>query len=214
MPIFHATILCMKIREFDILKDIFEKHGHSLYMVGGTSRDILLGVVPNDLDFVTDAMPKEEKIFLPDASYSFAKYGSIHLKINEKLVDITTFRVEGEYNDHRHPTKIEFVRDIKLDYVRRDFTINAIYLDKDYNVIDFSNGKEDLENKIIRFIGDPGKRIKEDPLRICRAERFASKLGFDIEKESLDAINKNRYLLNELNPLKLKEEEKKGWIRK
>ncbi len=204
----------MKIKEFDILQKTFQENGHSLYMVGGTSRDFLLGIEPDDLDFVSDATPEEEKEFLPDASYAFAKYGSIHLKIENRMVDITTFRVEGEYNDRRHPSKIEFVREIEKDYVRRDFTINAIYIDKDYNVIDFCGGKEDLKNKIIRFIGDPNARIQEDPLRIARAERFATKLGFSIEKETLEAINKNRYLLNELNPLKLIEEEKKGWIRK
>ncbi len=204
----------MKIAEFDILKDLFKKNGHSLYIVGGTSRDLLLGKEPDDLDFVTDATPEEEKVFLPEASYHFAKFGSIHLKVNGKMVDITTFRVEGEYNDHRHPSKITFVRNIKEDCIRRDFTINALYLDENYNLLDFSGGKDDLDNHLIRFIGDPNKRIKEDPLRICRAERFASKLGFDIEKETLEAIKNNYHLLNELNPSKLEEEERKGWVRK
>ncbi len=211
---FHAKIFDMKIAEFDILKNLFAKNGHSLYIVGGTSRDLLLGKEPDDLDFVTDATPEEEKTFLHDASYHFAKFGSIHLKVNGKLVDITTFRVEGSYDDHRHPSKISFVRDIKEDYVRRDFTINALYLDKDYKVIDFCNGENDLQNRLIRFIGDPNKRIKEDPLRICRAERFATKLGFSIEKETLEAIKNNYRLLDELNPQKLEEEVRKGWVRK
>lgn len=204
----------MKILEFDILKELYEKNGHSLYIIGGTSRDLLLGKEPDDLDFVTDATPEEEKSFLPNALYHFAKFGSIHLKMNGKLVDITTFRVEGKYDDHRHPSKITFVRNIEEDYIRRDFTINAIYLDKDYKIIDPAKGKEDLEDKLIRFIGNPLARIKEDPLRICRAERFASKLGFTLEKETFEAIKNNYSLLNELNPQKLIEEEKKGWIRK
>lgn len=204
----------MQILEYDILKDIYKKNGYSLYIVGGTSRDLLLGNTCDDFDFVTDATPEEEEAFLTGANYHFAKYGSIHLKVNGNMVDITTLREEGDYLDHRHPGKISFVKDLSIDYKRRDFTINALYLDENYKVIDFCDGLKDLENKLIRFIGDPRKRIEEDPLRICRAERFARKLGFKIEENTLNAINEKRYLLNELNPAKLMEEEKKGWIRK
>ncbi|MBR4275094.1 MAG: hypothetical protein IKQ34_03705, partial [Bacilli bacterium] len=118
---------------------------------------------------------------------------------------------EGEYNDSRHPSNVIFVKDPKLDYVRRDFTINAMYLDEDYNVIDFSTGQEDLKKKLIRFIGDPYKRIEEDPLRIARAERFAKTLGFEIEEKTQQAIKDKRDLLGKLNPEKLKEEQRKGW---
>ncbi len=204
----------MQINEYDILKKIYKENGFSLYIIGGTSRDLLLGKECHDFDFVTDATPEEEKFFLPEANYRFAKYGSIHLKVNNKMIDVTTLREEGDYLDHRHPGKISFVKELSLDYKRRDFTINAIYLDENYKIIDFCGGISDLENKLIRFIGDPKKRIEEDPLRICRAERFANKLGFSIEKDTLDAINEKRYLLKELNPDKLIEEEKKGWIRK
>jgi tRNA nucleotidyltransferase (CCA-adding enzyme) len=103
------------------------------------------------------------------------------------------------------------VKDPILDYVRRDSTVNAMYLDEDYNVIDFSTGQEDLKKKLIRFIGDPYKRIEEDPLRIARAERFAKTLGFEIEEKTQQAIKDKRDLLGKLNPEKLKEEQRKGW---
>ncbi|HBE98951.1 MAG TPA: hypothetical protein DDW18_02810, partial [Firmicutes bacterium] len=149
----YAKILIMKIKVFDELSEIYEKHGHSLYIVGGTSRDLLLHRPFTDLDFVSDATPEEEKAFLPEANYVFAKYGSIRLKRDGLEVDITTLREESDYIDHRHPLKIIFVRDLETDSLRRDFTINAIYLDKAYQIFDFHQGKADLEKRIIRFIG-------------------------------------------------------------
>lgn len=179
-------------------------------MIGGTTRDYLLGLDVFDFDFVTDATPEEIKIFLPDADFTFAKFGSVRVKIDGVKVDVTTLRVEEDYEDFRHPGKIRFVKTIEEDYVRRDFTINAIYIDEDFKVIDPSHGLEDLNNKLIRFIGDPEKRIKEDPLRILRANRFANKLGFKIEENSQKAMEKLNYLLDKLNPDKIKEEERKS----
>ena len=201
----------MRIEAFDFLKDLFRKNGFRLYVVGGTVRDFLLGKEITDLDFVTDATPEDEMKFIPEADFTFKKFGAVRYPYKGKHIDITTLRQEGEYNDSRHPSKVAFVKDPKLDYVRRDLTINAMYLDEEYNVIDFSTGQEDLKKKLIRFIGDPHKRIEEDPLRIARAERFAKTLGFEIEEETLKAINDKRDLLGKLNPEKLKEEQKKGW---
>ena len=201
----------MKIEAFDFLKDVFRKNGFRLYVVGGTVRDFLLGKEITDLDFVTDATPEEEMKFIPEADFTFKKFGAVRYPYKGKHIDITTLRQEGEYNDSRHPSKVAFVKDPKLDYVRRDFTINAMYLDEEYKVIDFSSGQEDLKKKLIRFIGDPVKRIEEDPLRIARAERFAKSLGFEIEEKTLQAIKDKRDLLEKLNPEKLKEEERKGW---
>ena len=187
----------------------FNENGFRLYMIGGTTRDFLLGEDVLDYDFVSDATPDDMKVFLPDANFCFAKFGSVKVKIDNVHVDITTLRKEGEYLDKRHPNKIEYIKNINEDYIRRDFTINAIYMDESFNVIDPANGVEDLNNKIIRFIGDPVKRIKEDPLRILRAERFQKKLNFVIEEQSLNAIKKYRYLLDEINPDKIKEELRK-----
>ncbi len=201
----------MRIEAFDFLKDVFSENGFHLYVVGGTVRDFLLGKEITDLDFVTDATPEEEMKFIPEADFTFKKFGAVRYPFKGKHIDITTLRQEGEYNDSRHPSKVTFVKDPKLDYVRRDFTINAMYLDENYKVIDFSTGQEDLRKKLIRFIGDPAKRIEEDPLRIARAERFARCLGFEIEEKTMQAIKDKRDLLEKLNPEKLKEEERKGW---
>ena len=194
---------------FTKLAKLFNSHGYRLYMIGGTTRDYLLGLEVLDYDFVSDATPDGMKSFLKDANYHFEKYGSVKVKVDGVHIDITTLRKESEYLDSRHPSKITYVKEIEKDYIRRDFTINAIYIDENFNVIDPSNGLVDLKNKLIRFIGNPTKRIEEDPLRILRAERFAKKLNFKIEEESALAIEKNRHLLAKLNPEKIKEEERK-----
>ena len=171
-------------------------------MVGGTSRDLLLGQEPSDFDFVTSATPEQERSFLPDADYSFAKFGSIKFKEEGKEIDVTTFREEGEYKDFRHPSYIRFISSPEEDSKRRDFTINALYVSKDFEI-------HDPREKKIRFIGNPDVRIQEDPLRILRAERFAKRLGFTLEEETDKAIKKLRPLLAKLNPLKVKQEMEK-----
>lgn len=194
---------------FSKLSKLFKENGFDLCMIGGTSRDYILGLNVLDYDFVTNATPDEMKKFLKDANYTFEKYGSVSTKIDETKVDIVTFRKEEDYIDFRHPSKISYVKTIEEDYIRRDFTINAIYINSNYKIIDPCNGLEDLKNKIIRFIGDPAKRIKEDPLRILRAERFSKRFNFAIEEKSQRAIEKYRYLLDKLNPQKVLEESKK-----
>lgn len=191
------------------LAKLFNSYGYRLYMIGGTTRDYLLGREVLDYDFVTDATPSDMKEFLSDANYVFEKYGTVKVKINDIHIDITTLRKESEYIDSRHPSKIVFTKDLKEDYLRRDFTINAIYMDENFNPIDYCGGISDLNNKIIRFIGDPVKRIKEDPLRILRAERFKEKLGFSYETKTEEAIKENYELINKLNPDKVKEEIRK-----
>lgn len=200
-----------RLQIFDTLKEIYEKNGFSLYMVGGATRDYCLGRPFDDFDFVTDALPVESLSFLKDANDSFARYGTLKVRIEGRLCDVATLREEGDYLDHRHPSSISFVKDPKIDSNRRDFTINALYLNKDYEILDFHNGLKDLDDKVIRFIGDPYLRIKEDPLRIARAERFATLLGFAIEEETQKAIDALYPLLNEISKGKLEEEKKKGW---
>lgn len=194
---------------FDYLAQLFNENGFHLYMIGGTSRDFLLSLEVDDYDFTSDATPIQMKTFLVDADYTFARFGTVKIKINNQKVDITTLRKEDSYVDLRHPSKIEFTKNIEEDYLRRDFTINAIYIDKNYKIHDFSNGLKDLKDGIIRFIGDPDKRIQEDPLRILRAERFAKMLNFKIEEKSLEAIKRNYHLIERLNPQKVLEERKK-----
>ncbi len=195
---------------FDELKERFAAKGKRLYLVGGSVRDLLLNKPYIDHDMVTDATPEEMKEIVPEGNYVFAKYGSVRLKINNEEVDITTLREEGEYDDSRHPSYIKFITDPEIDAKRRDFTINAMYLDENYSLLDFYGGKKDLEDKIIRFIGKPEERIKEDPLRILRAKRFAKVLGFKIEEDSLKAIEKGKSLVSLIKPEKINEEKRKA----
>ena len=194
---------------FQFLNQKFKENGFHIYEVGGSVRDELLGLEVFDFDFATDATPEEIVKFLPDTNDVFAKFGCIKYKGEFGRAEITTFRVEESYDDFRHPNKIRFVKTIDEDFKRRDFTINAIYKDVDGKLFDPSNGTKDLKDKLIRFIGDPEIRIKEDPLRILRAKRFAKKLGFEIEENSQKAMEKLEYLLEKLNPEKIKEEQRK-----
>lgn len=194
---------------FDELKVRFNAHNKRLYLVGGSVRDLLLGRSYTDHDMVTDATPDEMREIVPEANFRFSKYGSVRMKVSNEEADITTLREEGEYNDSRHPSYVKFIKEPELDSKRRDFTINAMYLDEEYNLLDFHNGKKDLDDKCIRFIGDPKVRISEDPLRICRAERFAEVLGFRIEESSKEAISSLRGLLNSIKKEKIEEEQRK-----
>lgn len=196
----------MDIKIFTDLAKKFKSSGYSLYMVGGTSRDYLLGRPITDFDLSTDAIPSEIKTFLPDADFTFSHYGSVKLKVGGKNVDITTLRQEEKYKDHRHPSSVSFISQIKLDYPRRDFTINAIYINDLLEVFDFAGGVEDIKNKIIRTIGEPNERFQEDPLRLLRALRFKLKLGFELEQKTARAIKNNWDLLEFLNPAKVSEE--------
>ena len=193
---------------FDYFKKIFNKAGYRLYMIGSSSRDYLLNREINDYDFVTDALPNEVATFL-NVSKTFSKYGVSQTKYKDKHIDIVTLRKEYDYNDFRHPSRIEFIKDINEDYLRRDFTINAIYIDENYNIIDPSNGVNDLKNKNIRFIKDPLTSIKEDPLRILRCYRFIKEYDLNIDDNTLKILKENEYLLNNLNKDKIKEEERK-----
>lgn len=199
----------MRDSRFDELVTQFAHYDKKLYIVGGTSRDLLLARPFTDRDFVTDATPEEMKEIVPDASFAFARFGSVKLGKGTEEVDITTLREEGQYLDYRHPSYIRFIKDLKTDSLRRDFTINALYINKDYEVLDFHHGLNDLKKGIIRFIGDPDRRIQEDPLRILRAERFAKTLHFTLEEETRKAIERNLPLLEKLNPAKIAEEKAK-----
>lgn len=194
---------------FEYLKKIFNEHNFHIYMIGSTSRDFLMKREIEDYDFVTDATPDEVLGFL-DCNATYKKFGTLSLKVNDKHCDIVTLRKESEYLDLRHPSKIEFIKDINEDYKRRDFTINAIYIDEDYKVKDVSkDGVNDLNNKILRFIGDPTKRIKEDPLRILRAKRFIVEYGLTPEKETLKALKENKDLISTIKEGKIVEEKRK-----
>ena len=189
--------------------EIFANNGYSLYMVGGSTRDYLLNLPVRDLDFVTDATPEEVQRLLPEANARFAKYGVMSIKDEEGPIDIVTFRAEMGYEDSRHPNRVVFVKDMYLDSCRRDFTINALYIDAHGNVYDFHGGLKDLRDNVIRFVGEPNKRVREDPLRILRARRFANRLHFEIAQSTEKAIEDGEPLLDKINPEKVFMERKK-----
>ena len=185
----------------------FNRHGYELYLVGGTVRDYLLNEPLTDMDAVSEATPEEIMAFLPDVDATFKRFGSLKYKKSDGLkFDITTLRKESSYEDSRHPSKIIFVKDLKEDYLRRDFTVNALYMNKDLKVIDYCNGQEDLKNNILRMVGNPDIRIKEDPLRILRAIRFHLMHHLDIEESLLKAMHDNFDLLRNITDAKIRSE--------
>lgn len=201
-----------------LIKDIFsflEKQlldiKHNIYLVGGSSRDYLLTLKFFDFDFAIDKKAIDIYKNFIDPNISFLKYGTIDLKYFNYPITITSFRKEISYLDHRHP-QIEFTSDLNIDSIRRDFTINAIYIDKNLNIIDPQNGLKDLNERCIRLIGNIEKRIQEDPLRILRAYRFKDKLNFKIEKHLQTYIDENFSLLSLINFKKIEMELKKGSV--
>ena len=196
----------MSLKPFIELANVFHQHGFRLWMIGGSTRDYLLNRPVVDFDLTTDALPTQMQTFLPNANFRFAHYGTVQIKQDQYAVDITTLRQESLYQDKRHPQSITFVKEPKLDYSRRDLTINALYMDTNTNILDFGNGQEDLSKKILRMIGDPYLRIQEDPLRILRVIRFQHSLGFTLEANLAKALQQSLSLLDYLNPQKVKQE--------
>ena len=196
-----------KLIAFQSLAKLFESHGYHLYLVGGTVRDYLLGVELSDMDAVSDATPKEIMSFLDNVDSSFAHLGSLKYKDNNGVrFDITTLRKESDYQDSRHPSHIVFVKTPKEDYQRRDFTINAMYMDKDLNILDYCNGQKDLKNHLLKMVGNPDQRLKEDPLRILRAIRFHLMYDLKIDEPLLEAMRDRFYLLENITDAKIRSE--------
>lgn len=180
--------------------ELFNSFDHEVYLVGGYVRDSLLGKETYDIDMTTSATPGIVKEILKEYELDdkYSNYGCIKFKLNEYNIEITTFRREYDYKKHRRPSKIEFITDLKEDLKRRDFTINALCYDGN-SLIDVFNGLEDLNNKVIRTIGNPLIRFEEDALRMLRALRFSSQLGFKLDNSVTEAINKKCHLIKELN---------------
>jgi len=192
----------------------FQNNNFQAYLVGGCVRDILLAHKPKDWDIATDAKPEEIQKIFPNSIYE-NQFGTVGVKTdskdeNLKIVEITTFRLEGKYTDKRHPDEIKFAKTIEDDLSRRDFTVNAFALSLTegmaQEIIDFFGGQEDLKNKIIRAVGEPEKRFSEDALRLVRAIRFASELDFQIEEKTGEAIKERAGLLEMIAKERIREE--------
>ena len=193
---------------FKVLK-LFNDNNIDAYLVGGTSRDYLLYGNFSDIDICSKGLPSVNEEILKDYEMSNKDgkfYGVLKYKVDGLDVEVTTLRKEGEYIKNRRPKTIEFIDSLYIDSLRRDFTINAIYIDANENVYDYHNGVNDLNNKVIRMIGDPLKRINEDALRILRAIRFSSYLNFKIEENLKETILSNYNLVYSLNKNTLRKE--------
>lgn len=171
--------------------------GYEAFAVGGCIRDSLLGISPKDYDITTSARPDEIIAAFPELSYFDAgiKHGTVSLLVDGKVFEVTTYRVDGDYLDHRHPDNVVFVSSITDDLARRDLTINAMAYNDESGLCDPFGGAEDLKNGIIRAVGDPRKRFDEDALRILRALRFSSVYGFTIDENTSTAIHELSYLI-------------------
>ena len=192
----------------DKIKEILEmitNKGFKAYVVGGYVRDYLRKIKTNDIDICTNARVKDLMEIFKDYKVTPLEYGNILLETKDYLYEITTFRKDIDYINNRKPI-IEYVDTLEEDITRRDFTVNSICMDKDGKIIDLLNGKKDLNKKIIRTIGDPYFKIKQDSLRILRAIRFASCLNFKIEDNLKNAIKENKDLLKDLSYERKKEE--------
>ncbi len=164
--------------------------GYEAYLVGGGLRDLLLGVTPADFDLTTSATPDEMLEVFSDMKTipTGLKHGTLTVLAEGYPVEITTFRHDGDYTDSRHPDSVSFTRSLEEDLARRDFTVNAMAYNTERGLVDLYGGRADLDAKIIRAVGDPHRRMREDALRILRALRFEAQLGFFIEKNTEDAL--------------------------
>ena len=173
----------------------FNEAGYEAYFVGGCVRDYLLNDEFSDIDITTNALPDEVKQIFKKSIDTGIQHGTVTILVNDDSFEVTTFRTEDDYIDHRTPEKVEFVSDLKEDLDRRDFTINAMALDCKGKLYDYHCGEIDLRNKIIKTVNNPNERFFEDALRMLRAFRFSSKLGFEIEDNTLKAIKNNAELI-------------------
>lgn len=182
----------------EILKTL-ETAGFQGWCVGGCVRDLLLGRTPQDWDATTDALPEEMlSLFAGRAVPTGLPHGTITVRTAQRAVEITTFRCDGAYRDHRRPEQVTFTTSLEQDLLRRDFTVNAMAMNLQGDFCDVSGGREDLERGVLRCVGDPERRFREDALRMMRGLRFSAVLGFSIQPETAAAIHENRALLREI----------------
>ncbi len=170
-----------------------KENGFEAYFVGGCVRDYLLEVEVNDIDITTNAKPRQVMNLFNKTIPTGLKYGTVTVLHQHNNIEVTTFRVDGEYSDSRHPDEVVLTDLAELDVKRRDFTVNGLLMDENYQITDYVNGKKDLENKIIRAIGNPTDRFNEDALRMLRAIYFQSKLDFEIHPDTIKGIQENAH---------------------
>ena len=195
-------------KNVDTAINLLQSAGFEAYAVGGCVRDSLLGKTPDDWDITTSAKPEDMKsVFINFHCIDTGiKHGTVTVVIDGEPLEITTFRLDGEYEDNRHPKSVTFTSNLGADLGRRDFTVNAMAYSKMTGTVDLFGGQNDLKNGIIRCVGDPDRRFNEDALRILRALRFASALDFEIEEKTAQSLLKNRALLGNISEERISKE--------
>lgn len=188
------------------LLEKIEEHGFHAYIVGGFVRDYVMGNSSNDVDVCTNALPKDIRNIFKDACLSSEEYGSITVLLKNVRFEITTFRREYSYINHRRPERFEFINDLQEDLMRRDFLMNTLCIDKEGRVLDFLGGKKDIDNHLIQTVGNSYQKFSEDAFRILRAVRFATILQFQLSEDIKDAIEQNKSLLRNLSYQRKREE--------
>ncbi len=191
--------------EVKLILDKFQNAKFQIYIVGGAVRDLLMEKSVTDWDFTTDAKPEEILKLFPEGFYD-NRFGTVGVSSDLGVLEITTMRKEGIYKDYRHPIDISWTNKIEEDLARRDFTINAIALSPDDKIVDPFQGQDGIQNKNIKAVGDPNQRFKEDALRLMRAVRIATQLGFEIEKNTFQAIKENDNLIKEIANERVRDE--------
>src|SRR6266567_579373 len=179
--------------------------GYECYLVGGSVRDLLLGRPSVDVDFTTNARPLELQRLFPRSHYE-NRFGTVLVRSGGRYREVTTYRGEGRYSDHRHPDEIRFVDRLEEDLQRRDFTVNAMAMDDSGHVIDPFGGRADLDAQLIRAVGNPAERLAEDPLRMMRAVRLAVQLNFSIEPSTAATIRRDSALLAMISRERIRDE--------
>lgn len=179
--------------------ETLNSHGYEAYAVGGCVRDSILNRIPEDWDITTSAMPEETKTLFKRTFDTGIEHGTITVLLNGVGYEVTTYRIDGTYEDSRHPTEVSFTRNLQEDLLRRDFTINAMAYNEQDGLVDIFGGMKDLQDGIIRCVGDAHARFGEDALRILRAIRFAAQLGFHIEEETKQGIRELAYTLRNIS---------------
>lgn len=186
--------------------------GHEAYIVGGCVRDSIFGRVPQDWDITTSALPEETKAFFNHTFDTGIKHGTITVVLHHENYEVTTYRIDGEYADCRHPDEVSFTKKLTEDLLRRDFTMNAIAYHPREGFRDPFHGQKDIAAGIIRGVGEPAKRFQEDALRMLRCVRFAAQLGFQIESETWTALCTNTVLIQKISVERIREELQKLWL--
>lgn len=185
--------------------------GYEAYIVGGCVRDSILGRIPQDWDITTSALPEQTKALFPHTFDTGIQHGTITVVLNKTNYEITTYRIDGDYADGRHPDEVSFTSNLEEDLLRRDFTMNAIVYHPAEGFRDPFGGQEDISRSLIRGVGEPAKRFQEDALRMLRCVRFAAQLGFQVDDATYTALQENAALIEKISVERIHEELDKLW---